>query len=80
MSATLAVRRRARIASAVRSLFKRRGLEHDHGEVARGAGLVLVGGDRRRLPRGLDRLVLHRGFLLEQGERRQIVLDFLEAR
>ena len=59
---------------------QRSGLQHDNGEIARRAGLVLVGRDRDGFARGLDRLVLDRSLALEDRERGEVVLDFLEAR
>jgi len=40
----------------------------------------LIQGDGQRFACGLDRLVLHRGFLFQNAQRREIVLDFLKIR
>src|SRR5213593_645563 len=57
---------------------RRRLNDHDR-EIVGGTRPILIQDDGKRFPRGLDGLVLHGRFLLENLERRQIVLDFLKS-
>src|SRR5205085_1091774 len=54
------------------------GLRRDDIQVADDARLVLVGRQLERAARRLHDLVLQRRFLLEDAERREVVLDVLE--
>ena len=74
---TAAVMRRPRIWIAVISSVSAMS-GRDHVEVAHGARLVLVGGQRHRLLRRLHRLVLHAALLLQDAEGREVVLHPLE--
>src|SRR3954468_5321304 len=62
------------------ALVRERGrLRGDHVEVAHDAGRILVKRQRDGMSRRLRHLVLQGGFLFENAQGRQVVLDFLEA-
>src|SRR5437773_3293806 len=60
-------------------VVKRRGLNDHDGQIVCRSRPILIQDDGKRFPRGFDGLVLNGGFLLENLERRQIVLDFLKS-
>src|SRR5262245_59877435 len=58
---------------------EQRRLRDDDVEKAHRAGLVLVGGELDRAPRGGDDFCLHGRFLLEDAERGEVVFHLLEG-